>query len=96
MAPFRHDLYPFTGTFRNVNGFQLHALDEGEGDTVIMLHGNHVGQEENIWLVVFAVAFFALSLGAVIRGRTSWRRWARPPAGALRRPIPGAIGARRI
>ena len=40
MTAFRHDLYPFTGTFRNVNGHQMHALDEGQGDTVIMLHGN--------------------------------------------------------
>ena len=40
MTAFRHDLYPFTGTFRNVNGQQMHALDEGQGDTVIMLHGN--------------------------------------------------------
>ena len=40
MIAFRHDLYPFTGSFRNVNGHQLHALDEGSGDTVLMLHGN--------------------------------------------------------
>ena len=40
VTPFRHELYPFTGTYRNVNGFQMHALDEGSGDTVIMLHGN--------------------------------------------------------
>jgi cis-3-alkyl-4-acyloxetan-2-one decarboxylase len=38
--PFRHELYPFTGTYRHVNGHQMHALDEGSGDTVIMLHGN--------------------------------------------------------
>jgi len=37
---FHHDLYPFTGTYRNVNGHQMHALDEGRGDAVIMLHGN--------------------------------------------------------
>jgi haloalkane dehalogenase len=37
---FRHELYPFTGTYRNVNGFQMHALDEGRGDAVVMLHGN--------------------------------------------------------
>ncbi|MSQ64662.1 MAG: alpha/beta fold hydrolase [Betaproteobacteria bacterium] len=37
---FQHPLYPFTGTYRNVNGHQMHALDEGRGDTVIMLHGN--------------------------------------------------------
>ncbi|MEO8145302.1 MAG: alpha/beta fold hydrolase [Betaproteobacteria bacterium] len=45
MTAFRHDLYPFTGTFRNVNGHQMHALDEGQGHegqdrTVVMLHGN--------------------------------------------------------
>jgi len=37
---FQHPLYPFTGTYRNVNGNQMHALDEGQGDTVLMLHGN--------------------------------------------------------
>ena len=37
---FRNPLYPFAGKYRNVNGHQMHALDEGRGDTVIMLHGN--------------------------------------------------------
>ena len=40
MIAFHHDLYPFTGKYRNVNGHQMHVLDEGRGDTVIMLHGN--------------------------------------------------------
>ena len=40
MTAFHHELYPFTGTYRNVNGHQMHALDEGRGDTVLMLHGN--------------------------------------------------------
>ena len=40
MVTFSHELYPFTGTFRKVNGFNLHLLDEGHGDTVLMLHGN--------------------------------------------------------
>ena len=40
MVSFEHPLYPFTGIYRNVNGNQMHALDEGQGDTVIMLHGN--------------------------------------------------------
>ncbi len=40
MVSFQHPLYPFTGIYRNVNGNQMHALDEGQGDTVIMLHGN--------------------------------------------------------
>jgi len=41
---------------------------------LIMLWGNHVGRQEDIWLVVLAVGFFALSLGSIIRSRTSWRR----------------------
>jgi hypothetical protein len=41
---------------------------------LILLHGNHVGKDEDIWLVVVAIVFFSLSLGAVIRARTSWRR----------------------
>lgn len=40
VTTFQHALYPFAGTYRNVNGHQMHALDEGTGDTVIMLHGN--------------------------------------------------------
>ena len=39
-----------------------------------MLWGNHVGAQEDIWLVVLAIGFFALSLGSIIRARTSWRR----------------------
>ena len=37
---FQHPLYPFTGAYRNVNGHRLHLLDEGSGDTILMLHGN--------------------------------------------------------
>jgi pimeloyl-ACP methyl ester carboxylesterase len=37
---FAHELYPFTGSWREVNGFKMHVLDEGRGDTVLMLHGN--------------------------------------------------------
>ena len=40
MTRFQHELYPFAGAYRNVNGHQLHVLDEGSGDTVLMLHGN--------------------------------------------------------
>ncbi|MSQ70489.1 MAG: alpha/beta fold hydrolase [Betaproteobacteria bacterium] len=40
VAGFRHALYPFTGSWRKVNGFNMHFLDEGRGDTVLMLHGN--------------------------------------------------------
>jgi len=39
MSDFAH-LYPFTSHFADVNGLQYHYLDEGEGDPVIMLHGN--------------------------------------------------------
>lgn len=41
---------------------------------LIMLWGNHEGRQEDIWLVVLAIAFFGLSLGSIIRNRTSWRR----------------------
>ena len=37
---FTSELYPFAGTVRLVNGHRMHVLDEGQGDTVIMLHGN--------------------------------------------------------
>ena len=37
---FDHELYPFAGSWREVNGFKMHVLDEGQGDTVLMLHGN--------------------------------------------------------
>ena len=39
-ARFDHELYPFTGARHQVNGFQMHVLDEGLGDAVLMLHGN--------------------------------------------------------
>lgn len=41
---------------------------------VVMIHGNHEGEQEDIWLVALAVGFFALSLGSIIRARTAWRR----------------------
>ncbi|OFZ97038.1 MAG: alpha/beta hydrolase [Betaproteobacteria bacterium RIFCSPLOWO2_02_FULL_62_17] len=37
---FEHELYPFTGSWREVYGLKMHVLDEGRGDTVLMLHGN--------------------------------------------------------
>jgi pimeloyl-ACP methyl ester carboxylesterase len=37
---FQHALYPFAGSYREVNGHRMHLLDEGSGDTVLMLHGN--------------------------------------------------------
>lgn len=39
IAPFRH-LYPFTSRFVEVNGFAMHYVDEGEGEPVVLLHGN--------------------------------------------------------
>jgi pimeloyl-ACP methyl ester carboxylesterase len=39
ITPFRH-LYPFTSRFVEVNGFAMHYVDEGKGETVLMLHGN--------------------------------------------------------
>jgi haloalkane dehalogenase len=40
MASYRKDLYPFTGSYLNLDGVSLHYLDEGAGEPVIMLHGN--------------------------------------------------------
>jgi len=34
------DLYPFKQNFLEVNGLQYHYLDEGQGDPVVMVHGN--------------------------------------------------------
>lgn len=32
--------YPFTGRYMDVDGHRMHFLDEGKGETVVMLHGN--------------------------------------------------------
>ncbi len=32
--------YPFTGHFLDLNGLKYHYLDEGQGEAVVMLHGN--------------------------------------------------------
>jgi pimeloyl-ACP methyl ester carboxylesterase len=32
--------FPFTGRFMRVNGYRMHYVDEGEGDPVLLLHGN--------------------------------------------------------
>jgi haloalkane dehalogenase len=34
------DLYPFAGRFLDLGGVRLHYLDEGQGEPVVMLHGN--------------------------------------------------------
>jgi hypothetical protein len=60
-----HGHYPKVARF---SGFVVAAI------LLIMLWGNHVGRQEDVWLVVLAIGFFALSLGAIIRSRTSWRR----------------------
>jgi haloalkane dehalogenase len=39
LAPFRH-LYPFQSHFLDIDGLQYHYLDEGNGEAVVMLHGN--------------------------------------------------------
>lgn len=33
-------LYPFTGHYHDLHGLQYHYLDEGQGETVVMVHGN--------------------------------------------------------
>jgi haloalkane dehalogenase len=32
--------YPFTGRVLSIGGHQMHFLDEGKGETVVMVHGN--------------------------------------------------------
>jgi haloalkane dehalogenase len=32
--------YPFTSRFKNIHGFRMHYVEEGEGRPVVMLHGN--------------------------------------------------------
>ena len=39
ISKFRH-LYPFKSHFMEINGLKYHFLDQGEGDPVVMLHGN--------------------------------------------------------
>jgi haloalkane dehalogenase len=34
------DLYPFENNFLELHGLQYHYLDEGQGDAVVMVHGN--------------------------------------------------------
>lgn len=40
MRPVSRDLYPFDGHYFDNQGFRQHYLDEGEGDVVVMVHGN--------------------------------------------------------
>ena len=40
MVNFRRELYPFVGSYLNLDGNSLHYLDEGAGDPVVMIHGN--------------------------------------------------------
>ena len=39
ITPYRA-LYPFASHYLNRNGLQYHYIDEGQGDSIIMLHGN--------------------------------------------------------
>ena len=34
------DTYPFAPNFRHVNGFNMHFVDEGKGDPIVLLHGD--------------------------------------------------------
>ncbi|MGE0791758.1 MAG: alpha/beta fold hydrolase [Sandaracinaceae bacterium] len=40
MRPFDRSLYPFVGRYFDLDGLAMHYLDEGEGDPVVMVHGN--------------------------------------------------------
>ena len=39
ISGFRH-LYPFTSHCLDLNGLRYHYIDEGEGDPIVMVHGN--------------------------------------------------------
>lgn len=39
LTPIRAE-YPWTGKMLTIGGHQLHCLDEGQGETLVMLHGN--------------------------------------------------------
>ena len=60
-----HGHYPKVARFA---GFVVAAI------LLIMLWGNQVGKQEDVWLVVLAIGFVALSVGSIVRARTSWRR----------------------
>lgn len=39
LSPIRH-LYPFESHYLTIGGFKYHYVDEGQGDPLIMIHGN--------------------------------------------------------
>ncbi len=39
-SPSWHDEYPFKSHYLEADGYRYHFLDEGEGDPVLMVHGN--------------------------------------------------------
>ena len=38
--PSWHDEYPFKSHYLETDGYRYHFIDEGEGDPVLMVHGN--------------------------------------------------------
>jgi pimeloyl-ACP methyl ester carboxylesterase len=40
LSPEVRALCPYRPRFSNVNGWRMHYIDEGEGDPVVLLHGN--------------------------------------------------------
>ena len=56
MSSFRH-LYPFKSHFMDLNGFIYHYLDEGRGDSIVIVHGNPT------WSFYFRELVKALSKG---------------------------------
>ena len=40
MVSCRRDLYPFVGSYLDLDGIGMHYLDEGQGQPILMLHGN--------------------------------------------------------
>jgi pimeloyl-ACP methyl ester carboxylesterase len=40
LAPAVREKWPFIARHARVNGWRMHYVDEGEGDPVLLLHGN--------------------------------------------------------
>jgi pimeloyl-ACP methyl ester carboxylesterase len=40
LPPFIRDQWPYAPRFAQVNGWRMHYIDEGQGDPVVLLHGN--------------------------------------------------------